>query len=190
MGHDSPKLLILDIDETLIYATETPLTRSEDFHVGPYHVYKRPYVDAFLDQVFAWYTVAVWTTSTETYAAEIVRQLFPAEHQPTFVWSRERCTYRYNPELQESYWDKNLAKVKRFGYALESVIIVDDSPEKLQRSYGNLIRVRPYFGQEEDQELLLLLHYLERLRMVTNIRAIEKRGWRATVQRENDIRGL
>jgi hypothetical protein len=37
------KLLILDLDETLIYAAEIPLARSPDFLVYDYHLYKRPY---------------------------------------------------------------------------------------------------------------------------------------------------
>ena len=46
------KLLILDLDETLIFATERPLTREADFRVGPYHVYGRPGLADFLDQCF------------------------------------------------------------------------------------------------------------------------------------------
>jgi len=41
-------LLILDLDETLIYATETALDRPADFSVYGYHVYRRPHLDAFL----------------------------------------------------------------------------------------------------------------------------------------------
>jgi len=46
------KLLILDLDETLIFATERPLTREADFRIGPYHVYRRPDLADFLDQCF------------------------------------------------------------------------------------------------------------------------------------------
>lgn len=46
------KLLILDLDGTLIFATERPLTREADFRVGPYPVYGRPGLPDFLDQCF------------------------------------------------------------------------------------------------------------------------------------------
>ena len=46
------KLLILDLDETLVFAAERPLTREADFRVGPYHVYGRPGLAVFLDQCF------------------------------------------------------------------------------------------------------------------------------------------
>jgi NLI interacting factor-like phosphatase len=48
MEPGGPILLILDLDETLIYATEEPLQRVPDFIIGPYAVYRRPYLTEFL----------------------------------------------------------------------------------------------------------------------------------------------
>jgi RNA polymerase II subunit A small phosphatase-like protein len=58
------KLLILDIDETLIYATEASLPRQADFLVGQYHIYKRPFLNVFLKNCLDWFEIAVWTSST------------------------------------------------------------------------------------------------------------------------------
>lgn len=110
---------------------------------------------------------------------EIVKELFP--QPPAFVWASDRCTQVYDPELGECFWVKNLKKIKQKAYPLESVIMVDDSPEKHGRNYGNLVRVRPFVGDMADNELPLLLPYLERLREVENIRTIEKRQWRVEV---------
>jgi hypothetical protein len=41
------KMLIFNVDETLIHATETPLAIALSFRTGPYSVYKRPFVDDF-----------------------------------------------------------------------------------------------------------------------------------------------
>jgi len=70
------KLLILDIDETLIYATEASLPRQADFLVGQYHIYKRPFLDVFLKNCLDWFEVAVWTSSTPSYAIAIVSAIF------------------------------------------------------------------------------------------------------------------
>ncbi len=78
---------------------------------------------------------------------------------------------------------KNIKKVKRKGYALESIIAVDDTPQKWERSYGNLVRVNPFEGDETDDELKYLLLYLERLRYEENIRNVEKRLWRNQLAR-------
>src|SRR5262245_9389016 len=55
-------LVILDLDETLVYGAERPLDRIHDFQVGPYLVDKRPFLTEFLFTVFEWFEVAVWST--------------------------------------------------------------------------------------------------------------------------------
>jgi Dullard-like phosphatase family protein len=173
------QLLILDIDETLVFATEQALTQPHDFIVGPYFVYKRPHVDAFLTAVAEWFDLAVWTSSTEPYAAQVVHELFPATERLAFLWARSWCTRRYDPEFQEEFWLKDLKKVKRLGRSLQRTIMIDDSPEKLQRQYGNHIYVRPFVGDPADSELQQILPYLQFLRSVENVRQIEKRNWRS-----------
>jgi RNA polymerase II subunit A small phosphatase-like protein len=84
----------------------------------------------------------------------------------------------YDIEQGEHYWRKHLTKVRRKGYRRESVIVVDDTPQKWERSYGNLVRVKPFEGDGADDELQQLLPFLERLRTEENVRVIEKRHWR------------
>ncbi len=176
MTEPKTKLLILDLDETLIYASERPLAHLPDFRAGPYLVYKRPYVDDFLKACQEWFEVAVWTSASPSYAAEIVEALFP--YPPSFVWASDRCTQAYDPERGEHFSVKNLRKVKPRGYRLEQIIVIDDTAEKHQQNYGNLVRVREWTGDLEDTELMLLLSYLQELRKADNIRIVEKRQWR------------
>jgi RNA polymerase II subunit A small phosphatase-like protein len=151
-----PPLLILDLDETLIFGTETPLSRLPDLMVGPFGVYLRPHLDEFIARVSALYRLAVWTSATQSYAAPIVNRLFPPTVQLEFLWARERCTWRRNPETYEEYWLKNLRKVKERGYDLDRVLMVDDTASKLERNYGNHIAIAPYTGATDDDELLRL----------------------------------
>lgn len=171
------KLLILDLDETLIYATEEGLERQQDFIVGSYFVYKRPFLQEFIEFCLENFDIAVWTSSTKNYATEIVKEIFPDPNGLKFFWSRLRCTIRYDEELQETYFEKMMSKVRKRKYNLTKVIVVDDSPEKWRNSYGNLVRVKPFFGETEDTELKKLIVYLERLKSAENIRKIEKRMW-------------
>ena len=90
------QLLILDIDETLVFAAEQPLTQAHDFRVGPYYVYKRPHVGDFLSEMSARFDLAVWTSSGEDYAATVLTQLFAKPSHLKFVWSRQRCTRRFD----------------------------------------------------------------------------------------------
>lgn len=172
------KLLILDIDETLLCASEQPLEREADFRVGQYHIYTRPGLPVFLDHCFQWFDVAIWTSSSPLYAEEVVTAIVPDPTRLTFVWASERGTMAYDLETGERYATKNLKKLKRLGYSLEAVIAVDDSPEKWKQSYGNLVQVAPYHGAAEDTELIRLAFYLDFLKDQPNIRSIEKRHWR------------
>ncbi len=64
------------------------------------------------------------------------------------------------------------------GFDLDKVIVVDDSPEKLLLNYGNLLRVNPFYGDKNDNELIYLMKYLSLLEKESNVRAIEKRMWK------------
>ena len=175
---DILKLLILDLDETLIHATEEPLTYQADFKTELYLVYKRPFVDKFLEFCFQNFKVGVWTTAGNEFAEEVVQNIFPSDFTLEFLWSHQRCTRVFDSETLEVYYIKNLKKLKRQGYSLEEMIMVDDTPKKLERNYGNLVRVAEWLGEQSDRELLLLIQYLDYLKNIENIREIEKRGWK------------
>ena len=176
------KLLVLDLDETLIHASEQPLGQPEDFRVGPYFVYRRPHLEHFIGQVARHFELAVWTSSGEGYAAQVVERISPAGLL-RFVWASRRCTMARDFTTGGYTSIKNLAKLKRHGWRLEAVLAVDDTPSKHARNYGNLVTVREFNGEHDDAELPLLAAYLAGLAEVDNVRAIEKRGWRDRLQR-------
>ncbi|OZG71656.1 hypothetical protein BTA51_20490 [Hahella sp. CCB-MM4] len=178
MDQVNKKLLILDLDETLIHATEQPLSYRYDFRVGHYYVYKRPEVDRFLNFCAEYLKVAVWTASSEAYADSVVGQLVGQKLSLEFIWARGRCVTKFDSENYQYLFLKDLKKVKKKGFSLESVIVVDDSPEKLSRNYGNLVRISPFEGDQSDAELIHLMPYLKSLIPHTDVRKIEKRGWR------------
>ena len=69
------------------------------------------------------------------------------------------------------------------GVPRSRIVFVDDSPEKITRSYGNLIRVTPFEGDPDDRELSLLTRYLdEMIAPAADVREIEKRGWQTRVR--------
>lgn len=175
------KLLVLDLDETLIHATETMLSREADFRVGHLYVYKRPQVHKFISSVLKGYRVAVWTASDAVYAATIVSKLFPA-NSLEFVLSRQHCTLSHNWDTREDQWIKKVKRLKRRGYSVDSIVAVDDTASGYARSYGNLIVVQAFIGDPHDNELMLLATYLDHLVTVPNVRSVEKRNWRLQVQ--------
>ncbi|WP_223642971.1 NIF family HAD-type phosphatase [Corallococcus sp. EGB] len=181
-------LLVLDLDETLVHASEKPLAREADFQVLGYFVHMRPHLEAFLRECAARFRLAIWSAGDDRYVAEIVKRIVPPELELDFVWGRSRCTYALDRsgvqrdgflDASAHYdWVKKLHKLKRRGYRLERVLIVDDSPAKCIHNHGNAIYVREYEGQRHDTELLDLARYLAMLADVDNVRRIEKRNWR------------
>ena len=153
MNKDNPTLLILDLDETLIYATEELPRREHDFTVGPYAIYRRPYLTEFLTSCTACYRLAVWSTATDEYVRQVVQHILPPDIELAFAWGRSRRVRRYHPEQFEEEFVKDLKKVKRMGYRLEQVLIVDDTPRKVRWNYGNAIYVPPFFDDPEDETL-------------------------------------
>jgi TFIIF-interacting CTD phosphatase-like protein len=182
MEPDGPILLILDLDETLIYAVEESLQREPDFLIGPYSVYRRPYLADFLISCSECFRLAVWSTATDEYVGPVVERIMPTGVEPTFVWGRSRCVRRYDHEQFEEYHAKDLKKVKRLGYRLERVLIADDTPRKVHRHYGNAVYVPPFVGDPTDEVLPRLARFLVSLRDAPNVRTLEKRGWAGDVR--------
>jgi RNA polymerase II subunit A small phosphatase-like protein len=176
------KLLILDLDETLVYATTERLGRSPHFEVGPYFVYRRPHLDQFLDLCKEHFKIAVWSSSSALYCQGIVDAIFGEAARLDFVWASDRCSHVFDYESGERYWRKNIRKVKRLGYPLESIIAVDDTLQKWEKSYGSLVLVREFLGDPADAELEYLERYLTVLMNEEDIRAVDKLGWRRKLE--------
>ena len=184
-------LLILDLDETLLHASDTRLARDADFRLFGFHVYVRPHLARFLADCADRFHLAVWSSASDDYVQAMVKHIFPASLTPAFVWGRSRCTYSmdYRRVQEDGFLDpsshfnyvKKLHKLRRHGYRLERMLIVDDTPAKCVHNYGNAIYAKAYDGRADDDELLLLGRYLRTLADADNVRALEKRHWRSQV---------
>jgi carboxy-terminal domain RNA polymerase II polypeptide A small phosphatase len=179
-------LLILDLDETLIHSSDEEPEEGFDFKVFNYFVVKRPYLDHFLDECSHYFKLAVWSSSSDDYAAMVVENIFLPGIKPAFAWGRSKATFRpvgwYDDFSCQgfSHYDfvKRLRKIKPMGYSLERTLMVDDTPHKLKENYGNAIYIKEFNGEKEDEELLHLLEYLLTIRDCDNVLRIEKRNWR------------
>lgn len=188
------KLLILDLDETLFHAYHPSEYYEEfpdgvpDFEIGKvYPTVERPHVHAFLYYAFKNFDVGVWTSAGKDYAVDAVRQLITDNKygELVFLYDDTNCVkHRPMQAMAWTYTDpysfqylKDIKKLKKFGYPKEHILVIDDSPEKWTRNYGNLIKIPPFEGETDDNYLLNLIDYLEELRYTDNVRKIEKRFW-------------
>jgi len=173
------KLLILDLDETLIHATRTPLDCAADYisDDGMFY-YKRPYSDMFIDFVRKYFDVAIWSSSEPRHIQQCLSLLFAKDASFAFVWSYKDCERVCLDAKANSYcWRKDLNKLSAYGYDLARVIVVDDSVEKLDQHLNNLIRIKAFFGGQGDIELLRVMKFLHDFRRVKDVTVVEKSNW-------------
>lgn len=190
------RLLILDIDSTLSYSMEhddllVAISRgylkdrddSDFLDQGLYPTIRRPHVTEFLKWAFDNFTVGVWTSRSASNTDYIIDKLFIelGIGTPLFVYTHGNCVLKFRSH--DAYYRgdyttiKDLKKLRKFGFTLDDMIAVDDSSEKLQRQYSNLVRVRPFYGDPSDNHLLQLRDYLTYLKDAPRLRRIEKRDW-------------
>jgi RNA polymerase II subunit A small phosphatase-like protein len=153
------KLLIFDLDETLVHATTEQLARPADFEFKPYFVYKRPFYFELLSSAQPFYDFAVWSSSSREYVDAVVAEIF-AGFDVKFSWAVERCIQRVDAQSNGYVYIKDLRRVQSHGYPVERITILDDSPEKIARQPRNHLKVKPYCGLEGDRELLAIAEEL------------------------------
>lgn len=181
------KLLILDIDGTLIHTEKYPHdddveNNKYDFSNYEFVYYKRPHLDKFLSWCLNKFEVAIWTAASLDYASFVIENLFQDSSQLKFIFTSLQTTNTYNAETSERRTIKNLKKIKNKGYNLEKVIIVDDTASTFCKNYGNAIKINPYFGSDSDNELEYLMIYLNWLSEQPNVRIIDKIKWKDQVK--------
>lgn len=177
------KLLILDIDQTLLYS-EAPSNRSvsgnprrePDFQVEVgrppvlQKVWLRPGLTCFLQEVGELYDVIVFSVGSSSYVRAMVQRIDPGQKYIKEYFSRQHVTEYLHPVSP----DKGVIYVKDFtpiveGKGLENVVIVDDGFYSTALHKQNTIRIKEFKGQASDFELDMLAGLLRDIARVPNI---------------------
>ncbi|NOX43677.1 MAG: HAD family hydrolase [Gammaproteobacteria bacterium] len=181
VSNDTRPLLILDIDQTLLFASTTPLAKPYDYQAERTWIYKRPHVDAFLHFCMVHFQIGVWTSARASYAEEIFSQVF-AYFPLAFIHSEQHCLVGRDANGQ-SISIKPLAQLNQRGFELSRILMIDDSKEKHCLNAANLILVKPYYALDEDNELFLLEQYLNTIKQQANFLSLNNQHWRQASRR-------
>ncbi|WNJ19507.1 HAD family hydrolase [Pontibacter sp. G13] len=173
-------LIVLDLDETLIHATRKGVEFEimPEFEVYEYKIYVRPFLLEFVTELSKEFEIGIWSSAHEAYIEAVLEKIIPEEIKLEFIWGSEKCTVRRDLELDRYVKTKRLKKLKKLGYSMNEIIMIDDSAEKLKQNYGNSIIIRPFMGNPLDKELSYLWKYLLSLKGKENVRVVEKDNWR------------
>lgn len=176
------KILVLDLDETLIHSHHDGLVRLNvkpgtppdfvlrveiDRHPVRFYVYKRPHVDYFLKMVSQWYELVVFTASMEIYGAAVADKLDNRRRMLNRRYYRQHCT------LDTGSYTKDLSAICN---DLSRVFILDNSPGAYKGFLDNAIPIKSWFSDPTDTALLNLLPFLDSLRFCGDVRSVLSRN--------------
>lgn len=146
--------IAVDLDETLWSSFKIP-----GMYGHSYGFTARPGAEALLQTLLDLQArgiqVMFWTAATRDYAEEGLRQLSAATGMDITalpLWSRARCTLRYDPMSGEAAYFKPLRRLK---VNRNHVLLIDDRlscPEH----HGNWIRVAAFDGEPGHSETEML----------------------------------
>lgn len=157
------KLLVLDLDETLISSNECPPHNWDNTHIVHFqlpnkftyiiYVKFRPYVIEFLESMSRHFDIAIFTASEKTYADAIIDKLDPERR---FISKRY---YNSDCDQLNGIFVKDVSKL---GRPLKDVIIVDNTVLCFAFQLANGIPILSYYGDNKvnDRELLELKDFL------------------------------
>ncbi|XP_060791503.1 CTD nuclear envelope phosphatase 1B isoform X2 [Neoarius graeffei] len=163
------KILVLDLDETLIHSHHDVILRPSvrpgtppdfilkvviDKHPVRFFVHKRPHVDFFLEVVSQWYELVVFTASMEIYGSAVADKLDNNKGILKRRYYRQHCT------LDLGSYIKDLSIIHG---DLSSIAILDNSPAAYRSHPDNAIPIKSWFSDPSDTALLNLLPMLDAL---------------------------
>ncbi|EFO65375.1 Nuclear LIM interactor-interacting factor 1 [Giardia lamblia P15] len=167
------KLLVLDLDETLVHSSfnkvdnadmiiplsiEDPVSKATISH--QVYVYKRPYVDEFLETMAKYYELAIFTASLQVYCDAVMEKLDP----------NGLCVHRL---YRDSCIQSNGVFVKDMsilGRPIESVIILDNCAASYMFQPENGILAVAFYDDKSDTFLKAIEETMIHLSRVEDVR--------------------
>ncbi|CAD6199084.1 unnamed protein product [Caenorhabditis auriculariae] len=182
------KIMVLDLDETLIHSHHDGVVRPmvkpgtpSDFtikvvidkHPVKFSVHERPHVEYFLAVISEWYDLVVFTASMEVYGSDVADKLDRGRGILNRRYFRQHCTMDYGG------YTKDLSAINP---DLSSIFILDNSPGAYRKFPHNAIPIPSWFSDPNDTCLLELLPFLDALRFTSDVRSILSRNQQGFAQ--------
>ena len=157
------KVLLLDLDETLIHSDfnqEFPsdsydahisfIDDEEEFSVG---IFIRKGFHQFLKEISKYFIIGIFTASVKPYADAVINHIDPNQEYIKFRLYRNNCITVKEINIKDLRIFKDIVKQER-------IVIVDNSIYSFANQLSNGILINSFFNDKEDIELLNVMSYL------------------------------
>jgi RNA polymerase II subunit A small phosphatase-like protein len=151
------KTLVLDLDETLVHSSFKPVPDADfivpvqiENRVHQVYVLKRPGADEFLLACAKQWDVVLFTASLAKYADPLLDILDKDRVISTRLF-RESCVMHAGTYVKD---------LRRLGRPLETICIVDNSPQSYAFQPRNAIPIDSWFDDRNDIQLFDLIPYI------------------------------
>lgn len=171
------KCLVLDLDETLVFAhneySDTNYDEAIDLYIGEGKkhrilVYYRPFLREFLDYVSPKWEIGIFTSSSSIYANAILQRIDPDNKYFDFRLYKNACYRDCNNHLVK---DLDLLGNRE----LKDTVLVDNSIDAVIYQLDNCVPVQSFYGDQEDRQLVDLAKYLDLLYEEEDVRRLNQK---------------
>lgn len=168
------KNIILDLDQTLISGEATEEfdfdkegKRAKKYKYydmdGYYIIFERPYLQEFLDFIFANFNVSIWTAASRDYCLFIVDNIIlqkKPERKLDFIFFSYHCDisekhHKKSKDLK-TIWDT----FRLVGYTKDNTVIIDDYDEVFNTQPDNCIAAPGFYFTDKKSIKDTFLHDL------------------------------
>ncbi len=148
--------IFLDLDNTLIYSTfyKLPNINTILTYDKKYHIYKRPYLDTFLSTLSSFADIFVYTSSTQDYADKILKVI----DKKGII---KKKYYRQNCINYQNRYFKDILKLNPSFSNSDDLIIIDDNPSIYLNMKENIIPIKFWAGEQNDDSLLKIKNIIK-----------------------------
>ena len=162
----SKKILLLDLDETLIHADfakeyendtknpyDTIISFESENEINNVGIFLRPGVKLFLENLSKFFEIGIFTASVSEYADEVIKFLDPENNFIKFKLYRQNCV-----NVNDILKVKDLRILKNFD--LKNVVLVDNNMYSFAAQLSNGILINSFYCNKNDNELYNVYGYL------------------------------
>ena len=189
------KLLILDLDETLIHSDLDFLLKEKNINYDkilyfnseeekniPLPLIIRPGLYEFLDYASENFDLVIFTASDQDYANTIINYIEKDKKYFKMRLYRNNCLF-----IDPGLYIKDL-RIFNSWKKMEDIIIIDNSLFSFANQLNNGILITSFFDDKSDTFLNIVKDYLEYIKNEKDIREINKESFRFEEIKEDIIR--